>query len=237
MTKLYTKLAALYHEMYKSIFDYDEDFQVAHRILRTSSVKRILELGCGAGNLAARFQEAGYDYVGMDSAEPMLQIARNENPKAKFIRGDMRNFSVRKKFDAVLIGGRSFSYMVSNADVIKTLRSVRRALRPKGVLILDNFDAELIFQDMSRPLRDKVRSNGRTVTRVSKRTINLNTGWTWNWDAEYVVDEKGRRRRFRDRTILRAFTGDEINLFLSLAGFTAVRSRKHGAVILTVAEA
>jgi hypothetical protein len=127
--------------------------------------------------------------------------------------------------------------MVHNADVLKTLRSVRRALRPKGMLIFDNFNAEVIFRGMSRQLRDEVRSNGRTITRVSRVTLNLATGWTWNWDAEYVVDEKGRRRTFRDRSVLRAFSRDELNLFLSLAGFTAVRSRKRGAVILTVAEA
>ena len=235
MTKLYTKFAALYHQMYKSIFDYDEEFRVAHRILKRSRAKRVLELGCGAGNLAGRFEAAGYEYVGIDSAEPMLQIARRENPTIAFSHGDMRQFDVGKRFDAVLIGGRSFTYMTSNADVMGALRCVRRALRPKGVLILDNFDAEAIFRDISRPLRDRVQRDGMTITRLSKRTPNLTTGWTWNWDAEYVVDDRGRRRVFRDRSILRAFTRDELKLFLMLAGFTTIRSRRQGAVILTIA--
>jgi SAM-dependent methyltransferase len=236
MTKLYTKHAELYHQMYKSIFDYQKEFRVAHRVLKKSGAKRILELGCGAGNLAGQFKAAGYDYVGIDSAEPILQIARRENPAITFIHGDMREFDVRKKFDAVLIGGRSFTYMTSNADVLGTLHCARRALRPKGVLILDNFDAQAIFRGISRPLRDRVRCDGMTITRLSERTMNLSTGWTWNWDAEYVVDHDGRRRVFRDRSILRAFTQDELKLFLALAGFRAVRSRSQGAVIFTVAE-
>jgi hypothetical protein len=41
--------------------------------------------------------------------------------------------------------------------------------------------------------------------------------------------------KFRDRSVLRAFTPDEIRLFLSLAGFEVLRNLRKGATILTVA--
>ena len=72
MTKLYSRLAEIYHEMYQSIFDYDREFLTAHRILKAYSARRVLEIGCGAGNLAGRFAAAGYEYTGMDSAAAML---------------------------------------------------------------------------------------------------------------------------------------------------------------------
>src|SRR6516164_9020105 len=122
MTALYTRLAEIYHEMYQSIFDYKEEFRTAHGILKAYSAKRVLELGCGAGNLAHRFAAAGYDYTGMDPSRPMLRIAQREHPGAVFLHGDMRGFSLRKKFDAVVVGGRSFTYMTSNADVLAALR-------------------------------------------------------------------------------------------------------------------
>ena len=96
--------------------------------------------------------------------------------------------------------------------------------------MFDTFDAMSIFRDLSRPVRDVVRAGGKTISRVSTRTANLATGWTWNWDATYVVEEGRRRRTFRDRSVLRAFTRDELML-------TSVRIKKRTAVFLTVARA
>lgn len=237
MPTLYTKLAEIYHEMYRSIFNYDKEFRTVHGILKTYSAKRVLEIGCGAGNLTSRFAAAGYNYTGMDSAKPMLRIARRDNPDALFLHGDMRRFSVRKKFDAVVVGGRTFTYMTSNADVLAALRCIRRALRPKGVLVFDNFNATAIFKDLSRPLRQEVRVGTKTISRKSRRTMNLRTGWTWNWDATYVIKDGLRQRTFRDHSVLRAFTRDELELFLVMAGFTPIRFRRQGSVILAAAEA
>ena len=89
--------------MYQSIFDYADEFRVFHSILKKNSSRRVLEIGCGAGNLAGHFRDAGYDYTGMDIAKPMLRIARNEHPEAHFMHGDMRRFTVPEAFDAVLV--------------------------------------------------------------------------------------------------------------------------------------
>jgi len=237
MPTLYTKLADVYHEMYQSIFDYRAQFRTAHAIFKARSGRRILELACGAGNLAPWFEAAGYDYTGIDAAGPMLAIARRNHPTTRFLRADMRRFTVRRRVDAVLISGRSFSYMTKNEDVLNTLRCVRRSLRPHGVLVFDSFDARTIFADLSHPMRDVVRVGDKKISRVSTRTANLRTGWTWNWDARYLVEEGGRRRTFRDQSVLRAFPRDELAMFLALAGFTSARIRKRGAIFLTVAQA
>ena len=100
----------------------------------------------------------------------MLRIARRENPEALFLHKDMRRFTARKKFDAVVVGGRSFTYMTSNVDVLAALRCIRRALRPKGVLVFDNFNASAVFKDLFRPLLDEVRVGRKIISRVSKRT-------------------------------------------------------------------
>lgn len=234
-TKLYTELADIYHEMYQSIFDYGRQFRECHSILKKHGAKSVLELGCGAGNLAPYFLEAGYDYAGMDVAEPMLRIARREQRDARFIHGDMSWFSSRRKFDAVVILGRSFTYMTSNEQVQSALRCIRRALRPGGVLVFDNFEAEGIFTHFHKRSREKFRVGAKTITRESEGSWNLQTGWTWNWDAVYVVQEGGRKRTVRDRSILRAFTRDELRLFLELAGFGEVRFRRGRDTILAVA--
>lgn len=237
MTKLYTKLAHIYHEMYQSLFDYEREFRHCHAILGKHGAKSVLEIGCGAGNLAKYFLDAGYDYTGMDVAKPMLRIAMRERPEARFVHGDMCRFSFRRKFDAVLIGGRSFTYMTTNEKVRSALQSIRRVLEPGGLLVFDNFDAETIFRDLSEPLRDQVRIGTKTITRTSERSMNLKTGWTWNWDATYVVQDGRRKETFRDHSVLRAFTRDELRLFLTLTGFSAVRISRGRHTIFAVARA
>jgi len=194
LTKLYTELADIYHEMYQSIFDYGQQFRECHTILRKREAVRVLEIGCGAGNLAPYFLRAGYDYTGMDRAEPMLRIARREQREARFVQGDMRRFSSRRKFDAIVIVGRSFTYMTTNENVRSALRCCRQALRPGGVLIFDNFDASGIFTDFRARSVERFRVGDKRITRRSVGSWNLTTGWTWNWDAAYVVEAGGRRR-------------------------------------------
>lgn len=236
MTQLYTKWAWVYREMYESIFDYRKEFLRFKSILKKYGCKSVLELGCGAGSMAPYFIAAGYRCTGLDAAREMLAIAEKEHPEACFIRGDMRRFVARNEVDAVLVAGRSFAYMIGNQDVLQALRSIRKALRPGGILILDNFDAAEVFRNFRNHLRDDIRRDGRRFVRESKLSPNLETGWTWNWDARYTVDDGRRKWKFRDQSVLRAFTRDELRLFLSLAGFETLRASRRAAVLLTVAQ-
>jgi len=221
--------------MYQSLFDYRLEFRRYNSVLKKHDCHSVLEIGCGAGNLAGYFLDNGYNYTGMDVARAMLRIAESEAPSARFVHGDMRRFAFRRKFDAVLIGGRSFSYMTTNADVRSALHSIRNVLKPGGILIFDNFDAETIFNDFHRRLSDKVKKGAKTFTRHSERSLNLKTGWTWNWNAVYVVEDGQKKRTYHDRSVLRAFTRDELRLFLTLAGFTPLRFTRGSATIHAVA--
>jgi len=51
---------------------------------------RLLDVGCGPGVLAARAVERGAQVVGVDVAEPMLEIARSAVPQAVFHHADGR---------------------------------------------------------------------------------------------------------------------------------------------------
>jgi ubiquinone/menaquinone biosynthesis C-methylase UbiE len=92
--------------MYQHLFDYDREFRLYDEMLKKYGCNRILEVGCGSGMLACRFIREGYDYLGLDLFEEMLQIARKEVPEGRFVQGDMRSLAFDEPFDAVLITGR-----------------------------------------------------------------------------------------------------------------------------------
>src|SRR5664279_879512 len=112
MTQLYTTLARIYHEMYQHVFDYDKEFTFYDSILKKNNCKKILEVGCGSGMLARRFLKNAYDYIGLDSSNEMLDIARSEVKSDSFMQCDMRNLSFDKQFESVLITGRSIAYII-----------------------------------------------------------------------------------------------------------------------------
>ena len=220
MTFLYSKLARIYHEMYSSIFDYDHEFNTYHQHLQEINAKKILELGCGCGDLGSRLLEQGYDYLGMDLNIEMLKIANELYPNLPVKQGDMRSFSTKDKFDAILIPGRSFTYLTTNKDVFQCLSQVHQHLNPKGILIFDNFLASAIFGNFKPEIVQEAQFQNRSYKRISNNTPNLQTGWTWNWNAKYIVEENNEKKEYADKSILRAFTEEELKLDLHLCGFT-----------------
>jgi SAM-dependent methyltransferase len=218
--KLYSELAPVYDEMYQSIFDYEKEFRFYDELLRRQGCRSVLEIGCGSGHLSSPFLEAGYRYVGLDLSAEMLGIARRDHPGARFIRGDMRNFSLGRTFDSVIITGRTFGHLIKNKDVLDTLKSVHTALKKKGLLAFDCFRADELVLNLQRESVQEVMCGDTLFRRLSRTSLNLETGWTFNWEAGYHIRKRGRKGKVvKDVMVLRAFTEDELGLFLKLCGF------------------
>ncbi|MDE2812907.1 MAG: methyltransferase domain-containing protein [Gemmatimonadota bacterium] len=63
--------------------------------------ERVLDLGCGTGQLSAQIAAAGAEVVGIDSSAEMVEAACEQFPDLSFIVGDARDFSFGEPFDAV----------------------------------------------------------------------------------------------------------------------------------------
>lgn len=219
MTQLYSTLANIYHEMYQHVFDYDKEFEFYDTILKKYNYNKILEIGCGSGMLARRFVSNGYDYLGLDLFNEMLEIARLEVKTDKFIQCDMRNLSFHKQFDSVMITGRSISYVTDNKGIIDTLKGIHESLVDNGLFVFGVFEANGIFDNFD-DFEQNIEHGNKKIKRISKLKMNLTTGWTYDWFAKYIIDDGYKTSEFDDLTTLRAFTKDEILLFLKLTGFT-----------------
>ena len=152
----------------------------------------------------------------------MLEIARKNAPQVKFIKEDMKNIKIRKKFDAVICLGRSFAYMITNKDVEGALKSFNRVLKRGGILIFDNFDAEKPIRnfDKYKKRTQIIKLKNKTVIRKHKESWNLSTGITWNWECEYIIKKNNKViQRLKDRSILRGFLKSELEYFLEKNGF------------------
>ena len=92
---------------------------------------RVLEVGCGAGELTRALHEAGYDATGIDPAAPHGAIFR----KLK-----LEDLADDERFDAV-VAVRSLHHVT---DLAGALDKIVQLLRPGGPLVLDEFAWDLL---------------------------------------------------------------------------------------------
>ena len=235
MTVLYSKLANIYHEMYQYVFDYDKEYSFYDSILKKNNCKKILEVGCGSGMLARRFLRNGYDYLGLDLYSEMLDIARKEVKADAFVQCDMRNLTFNKQFDSVLITGRSIAYIIENKGIIDTFTGIHKSLKDKGLFVFGVFEANGIFDNFN-DFEQNIEHDNKKIRRISKLKKNLETGWTYDWFAKYIIEQNGKVFEFDDLTTLRAFTKDEILLFLKLTNFKIIEIIEEEKAFTLIAE-
>jgi len=155
--------------MYQHVFDYDKEFEFYDSILKKHNCNKILEIGCGSGMLARRFISNGYDYLGLDLFNEMLEIARIEVKTDKFIQSDMRNLTFHNQFDSVMITGRSISYVIDNKGIIDTLKGVHESLVDNGLFVFGVFEANGIFDNFD-DFEQNIEHGKKKIKRISKIT-------------------------------------------------------------------
>lgn len=101
----------------------------------------ILDLGCGTGTLTELFARRGYEMIGIDSAEEMLQIAMDKREASGldilYLRQDMREFELYGTVGAVISVCDSVNYLLQEEEIVQTFRLVNNYLFPGGVFIFD----------------------------------------------------------------------------------------------------
>lgn len=90
---------------------------------------KVLDLGCGPGNLSHHLSRCGMRVVGADTSVKMLRRASKANTDVEFVQADAMNLPMPdSEFDFVLLA----SLINVVPDRTKVLREARRVLRPKG---------------------------------------------------------------------------------------------------------
>ncbi|MHC5257964.1 class I SAM-dependent methyltransferase [Streptomyces sp. UC4497] len=100
---------------------------------------RVLDAGCGTGRVMIRLAELGYDCVGIDRDDSMLDVARERAPQLPWFRTDLAEFDpaalgITADFDLVVAAGNVLPLLTpgTEATVVKRLAG---ALRPGGLLV------------------------------------------------------------------------------------------------------
>lgn len=102
-------------------------------------VKEVLDLGCGAGGIAAILADRGFDMVALDISPEMLNLAREKNygKNTLLLCQDMREFELYGTVQAIYSSFDCLNYITDSEDLKEVFALVHNYLEPGGLFIFD----------------------------------------------------------------------------------------------------
>lgn len=187
--------------------------------LKIPAGARILDLGCGYGRISIELARMGYNVVGLDFSDELLEIARglakDQNVKVDFVQGDMRQLDYGQEFNAVVSWGTSFGFF-SDQENEHVLQLVSQSLTEDGRLLLDlhNRDA-YIRKYVGTSEYDYESHKVRSIWTFDLITSRLNI-------EEQVLDKESNRTKTYISSF-REYTVPELIWMLEKAGMRVLK--------------
>ncbi len=107
----------------------------------TSEKNLVLDLGCGTGKFTEILSQKGYDMIGVDMSQEMLNIAFQKRQLSGssilYLCQDMRELDLYSTVGTVVSVCDSVNYLLEDEDVVETFRLVNNYLYPGGIFIFD----------------------------------------------------------------------------------------------------
>lgn len=123
--------------------------------LQAHSGERILDLGCGTGDLTLQIQAAGADVLGVDGSAEMIAQAKQKYPKVDFAVADGRTLDFTNEFDAI------FSNAVLHwiPEYKTVIEQMYQALKVGGRIVLE-FGGKGNIGQMVKALQQQLAAHG-----------------------------------------------------------------------------
>lgn len=228
------ELSPIYHNahVYDAFYEgrersYEADSRLLAKYVRerNPAAASLLDVACGTGRNLGYFAEAFPHVEGVDLAEDMLQIARRRLPGVPLHRGDMKDFRLGRRFDAITCLFSSIGYLRDAGQLNAALRCFGRHLNPGGVIVVEPwYSPENALS--GRVMGDVVTVDGQTISRVSHTVVE---GRTHRMSVHYLVaDAASGIRHFTDLHLLSLFTRDEYETAFAEAGVVDVEHLETG---------
>jgi trans-aconitate methyltransferase len=122
--------AALYQDQHSFVWRYGASLL---QLLDPQRGERVLDVGCGTGQLTSEIARCGAQVTGLDNSADMLAEARKNFPELGFVLADAASFNFPEPFDAVF--SNAALHWVKDAE--GAVASIAGALRPGGRFVAE----------------------------------------------------------------------------------------------------
>lgn len=123
---------------------YDDLADYYARILKLYGAgTRVLDIGCGTGNLTVRLAKRGFEMIGADASTEMLTIAAGKSSEVMWICQDMENVDIGGTVDAVISTLDSINHLETSEAILQCFCRTADCLESGGLFA---FDVNTVFK-------------------------------------------------------------------------------------------
>lgn len=218
----YTSFAQVY-DLFMDNVPYDEWSKYIRKVLKRYGIEDglVLDLGCGTGNMTEALASMGYDMIGIDNSEEMLDLAMEKKRKSGhdilYLNQDMQEFELYGTVRAIICTCDSINYITEEEDLLDVFRLVNNYLDPQGIFMFD-FNTEYKYREV---LRDQTFAEDREDSSFIWENYYYEDDWINEYDLTlFIRDEEHPEffRKFHERHIQRVYSLDDMKELLEDAG-------------------
>lgn len=219
----YRSFARVY-DMFMDNIPYEEWCEYLTGLLEENGVKEglLLDLGCGTGSMTELLAAKGYDMIGVDHSEDMLEIALEKREQSQhdilYLQQDMRELELYGTVRAAVSICDSMNYILEYHELVQVFALVNNYLDPKGIFIFDCNTAYKYEELLSDHVIAENREEGSFIWEnyyYEKERIN-------EYDLTLFIREGKQYTKYEELHYQRCYTVGEITAALREAGMELV---------------
>ena len=222
----YTSFAEVYDQFMDNV-PYREWADFLQEILQKEGINDglVLDLGCGTGSMTEELAGRGYDMIGVDNSEDMLEIAMEKRQESGhdilYLLQDMQEFELYGTVRAVVSVCDSVNYVTEKEELEQVFRLVNNYLDPGGIFVFD-FNTEYKYREV---LGDRTIAENREDSSFIWDNYYYEEEHMNEYELTIFIqeaDQKELYHKYQETHFQRAYTLEEIRELLEKSGLRFV---------------
>ena len=216
----YSGFAKVY-DLFMDNIPYEEWTDYVKELLAEEGIQDgiVLDLGCGTGSVTELLAKAGFDMIGIDNAEEMLEIAMEKREESGldilYLLQDMREFELYGTVKAVVSICDSMNYILEDEDLLDVFKLVHNYLDNEGVFI---FDMNTMYK-YENILADNTFAEDREESSFIWDNFYDEEEEINEYDLSlFIREEDGRYRKYEETHLQRAHQQERVEELIKESG-------------------
>lgn len=183
----------------------------------------ILDLGCGTGTLTELLAKAGYDMIGVDNSQDMLERAMEKRQQSGheilYLNQDMRELELYGMVGTVVSVCDSLNYILREEELLTVFKLVHNYLFPGGIFI---FDFNTVYKYAEVIGDTTIAENREDCSFIWENYYHEEDRINEYELTVFVKETSEHYRRFTEAHFQKGYTPEQMLTLVKRAGFTVL---------------
>ncbi len=198
--------------------DYHQWCDYAVKLLNQYGVfsGQLVDIGCGTGTGTMLFAKEGYQMIGIDISQEMLEIAesKKEMENILYVLQDVTELELPYTVPAMVSIGDSMNYITDYGDFTMVLKRVNQYLEDNGIFVFD-LKTKKYFSDIGETT---IAEDREDCSFIWENYFDEETNINEYYLSVFVRGQDGRYDKYEEEHFQRGYTLKEISQAVEISG-------------------